>query len=158
MDLHGGTPGSPRDENAPASADPDSRTQSGNRSSSADTYRESLRPKSAEVVPIRAAAPSSPEDEAEPEEAPLPIWMQRTNVVMKFLICVWLGMVISVLPWTPAWTDNGLMMSLPKFRALASMNFVRGIVTGIGLIDIWIGIWEAVHYRDQRPATKLVTK
>jgi hypothetical protein len=31
---------------------------------------------------------------------------------------------------------------------------VKGVITGIGLIDIWIGIWEAVHYRDQRPVPR----
>jgi hypothetical protein len=25
---------------------------------------------------------------------------------------------------------------------------VRGVITGIGLVDVWIGIWEAVHYKD----------
>ncbi len=28
---------------------------------------------------------------------------------------------------------------------------VRGIISGLGLLDIWIGISEAIHYRDQRP-------
>jgi hypothetical protein len=27
-------------------------------------------------------------------------------------------------------------------------NFTRGLFTGLGLIDIWLGIWEAAHYRD----------
>ena len=27
---------------------------------------------------------------------------------------------------------------------------VRGIISGLGLLDIWIGISEAVHYRDYR--------
>jgi hypothetical protein len=73
---------------------------------------------------------------------------------MKFLICVWLGMVVSVLPWTPAWSDNSLILSLPNLRAIVTLDFVKGVITGIGIIDIWIGIWEAVHYRDQRPAPR----
>jgi hypothetical protein len=31
---------------------------------------------------------------------------------------------------------------------LIGNNFVRGAISGIGIIDLWIGIWEAVHYRD----------
>ncbi len=76
-------------------------------------------------------------------------------IVMRFLLCVWLGMVVSILPWTPLWTDNGLMLSLPRLRVLASLNFVRGAITGLGLLDIWMGIWEAVHYHDRRPAPKV---
>jgi hypothetical protein len=28
--------------------------------------------------------------------------------------------------------------------------FVRGIVSGLGVIDIFIGIWEAVNYREPK--------
>jgi hypothetical protein len=48
------------------------------------------------------------------------------------------------------WTDNGLATSLPKLREILQMNFVRGIVTGVGLVDVWIGIWEAVRYRENK--------
>jgi len=146
-------PGSPKEDVNPPSAGADSRIQSGMGQSSPDAYPEPSQPKVAEVIPIRpgnaTATPQSNDD-----EVPIPVWMQRANIVMKFLICVWLGMVISVLPWTPAWTDNSLMLSLPKLRAFVSLDFCRGMITGIGLIDIWIGIWEAVHYRDRRPAPR----
>ena len=107
--------------------------------------------KVADVVPIRAS--DSPDQDHNPytEDFAPPVWMQRANLVMKFLICVWMGMILSVLPWTQAWTQNSLIMSLPKLRVIFAFDFVKGMVTGIGLIDIWIGIWEAVHYRDHRP-------
>jgi hypothetical protein len=28
---------------------------------------------------------------------------------------------------------------------------VRGFISGLGLLDIWIGVSEAVNYRDHRP-------
>jgi hypothetical protein len=62
-----------------------------------------------------------------------------------------LGMLLAVLPWTKLWTENGLVMGLPQLRAIMQMNFVRGLVTGVGLVDIWIGVWEAVRYREVRP-------
>ena len=43
---------------------------------------------------------------------------------------------------------RSLLSAHPSWRALAQNNFVRGIVTGFGLVDVWLGIWEAVHYRD----------
>jgi len=27
---------------------------------------------------------------------------------------------------------------------------VRGLISGVGLLDIWIGVSEAIHYRDHR--------
>jgi hypothetical protein len=153
---HEGTPGSPRDDERSPSGGADSRIQSGLGSNSKESSTDPAHSK-AEVIPIRRATTTTTEQPEEDDDPPVPVWMQRANIVMKFLICVWLGMVISVLPWTSVWTDNSLIMSLPRIRAIMSLNFVRGMVTGVGLIDIWIGIWEAVHYRDQRPAPRAPT-
>ena len=57
-------------------------------------------------------------------------------------------MLLAILPWTPVWNQNSFLVAYPGLRSVAQNNFVRGIATGLGLIDIWIGIWEAVHYRD----------
>src|SRR3569833_2219797 len=103
-----GTPETPRDQNP--SSGTDSRIQP----------IDDSRSKVAEVIPIRPAATAEQEDD---DDQPIPVWMQRANIIMKFLICVWLGMVVSVLPWTPAWTDNSLMMSQPTLRAIATMDF-----------------------------------
>jgi hypothetical protein len=149
MDFEG-TPGTPREQEASSTSGDSSRIQSGMGSTPENTYDPS-RSKVAEVIPIRPAEEAQPES---PDDPPIPVWMQRANIVMKFLICVWLGMVVSVLPWTPAWSDNSLILSLPNLRAIVTLDFVKGVITGIGIIDIWIGIWEAVHYRDQRPAPR----
>ena len=145
MDFEG-TQGSPRDNHQTPAAGDDSRIQS---DVSSSPYPDPSTSKSAAVIPIRPTDSAAKQDDDLP-----PVWMQRANIVMKFLICVWLGMVVSVLPWTPAWSDNGLILSLPKLRAIVTLDFVKGVITGIGLIDIWIGIWEAVHYRDQRPTPR----
>jgi hypothetical protein len=29
------------------------------------------------------------------------------------------------------------------------LGFVRGAVSGLGLLDIWLGVLEAVRYRDR---------
>jgi len=29
-------------------------------------------------------------------------------------------------------------------------GWVRGVISGIGLLDMWIGVSEMVHYRDYR--------
>lgn len=90
------------------------------------------------------------------EGAPQPpshvaIWIDRMALVIRVVFYIELGMLLAVLPWTRLWTDNGLVASLPKLREIMQMNFVRGLVTGIGLVDIWIGIWEAVRYRENKP-------
>jgi hypothetical protein len=56
-----------------------------------------------------------------------------------------------VLPWwTKIWANNLFINSHPGLAAVLHTGAVRGLVSGLGLLDIWIGISEAVHYRDQR--------
>lgn len=76
------------------------------------------------------------------------IWLHRLSLVIFVIFCIELGMLLAVLPWTRIWTENSLLARHPGWRALVQDDFVRGIITGIGLVDVWIGIWEAVHYRD----------
>lgn len=82
--------------------------------------------------------------------SPVAIWIDRIGLVIKVVFYIELGMLLAILPWTRVWTDNSLILSYPNLRSLLQQNFVRGIVSGIGLVDIWIGIWEAVHYRDRK--------
>jgi hypothetical protein len=85
---------------------------------------------------------------AEPTVSRTSMWLHRLSLVIFVIFCIELGMLLTVLPWTRVWTENSLLLSHPSWRRLAQDNFVRGVVTGFGLIDVWIGIWEAVHYRD----------
>jgi hypothetical protein len=76
------------------------------------------------------------------------VWGRRLLMVIVVLFCIELGMALVVLPWLSVWTENSLLQNLPQARSFLSNFFVRGAFTGLGLIDIWIGVWEAVHYRD----------
>jgi hypothetical protein len=78
------------------------------------------------------------------------IWIDRIALVIRVVFYIELGMLLAVLPWTRLWTDNNLVSSLPNLRQVLQLNFVRGLVTGIGLVDVWIGIWEAVRYRENK--------
>lgn len=83
-------------------------------------------------------------------EPPPPVWMQRFFLVSTVIFCLWVGLVLCVLPWLPAWTENGLVNDFPSLRWFLGTGFVRGLASGLGLLDLWIGISEAVHYRDRR--------
>ena|ERR1041385_6342902 len=99
------------------------------------------------VVNITDGRPSPP-DKQEEKVNRATVWLHRISLVVFVIFCIELGMLLAVLPWTPIWVNNGLVSSRPLLKSLLQQNFVRGLVTGFGLIDIWIGIWEAVHYKD----------
>lgn len=71
-------------------------------------------------------------------------------LVVQVLFLIELGMVLAVSPWTPVWNQNSLLAAHPAIREFMSHGFVRGAFTGLGLVNIWMGIWEAVQYREDR--------
>ena len=75
-------------------------------------------------------------------------WLQRLWLVVFVLFCLEIGSLLTVLPWTRLWTDNSLLVGFPAVKEFLSRNFVRGLVSGLGLVDIWMGVAEAVTYRE----------
>jgi hypothetical protein len=80
-----------------------------------------------------------------------PVWLQRLSLFVLVLFCVYLGVLVMLLPWwTRIWDHNLFIQAHPPLSAILHNGAVRGVISGIGLLDIWIGISEAVHYRDDR--------
>ncbi len=91
--------------------------------------------------PASGAAPSPP-------AAAVPLWLMRIWVVIRVAFFVELGMVLVVLPWTRGWTENSLLLAYHDLRFFLQNNFVRGLISGLGFLDIGFGIWEAVRYKE----------
>lgn len=90
-------------------------------------------------------------DPAEPKRAAAPVWLQRLSLFVLVLFCVYLGVLVMLLPWwTKVWDHNLFFLSHPTLGTILRNGAVRGMISGLGLLDIWIGISEAVHYRDYR--------
>jgi hypothetical protein len=90
---------------------------------------------------------------AVPLKAPrsTPVWLQRLSLFVLVLFCVYLGVLVLILPWWPRiWDHNMYIQAHPTLAAILHNGAVRGIISGLGLLDIWIGVSEAVHYRDHR--------
>jgi hypothetical protein len=80
-----------------------------------------------------------------------PVWLQRLSLFVLVLFCVYLGVLVMVLPWwTRIWDHNAFVQARPMLAAVLHNGAVRGMISGLGLLDIWIGISEAVNYRDFR--------
>lgn len=80
----------------------------------------------------------------------MPVWLQRIFVIVYVLFCLELGVVMVALPWTPLWSNNNLLVHWPSLRHFLELGFVRGVISGLGFLDLWLGIYEAVHYRDRK--------
>jgi hypothetical protein len=99
-------------------------------------------------TPPRMGLLDAPEQPAHPGPSRGQLWMHRISVFLFVLISAVTGVLLIILPWTPEWTDNYLLLSFPTLRSIISNGFFRGICSGLGLLDIWIGFWEALHYHE----------
>ena len=77
------------------------------------------------------------------------LWLRRLGVLLFVFLCATLGVMLMILPWRPEWSDNPLLLPYPTLRALVASGFARGISTGLGVINVWIGFWEAIQYREE---------
>jgi hypothetical protein len=84
------------------------------------------------------------------EHSAVQLWLHRTSIFLFVLISAVAGVLLVILPWTPEWTDNYLLLSYPWLRTFVTTGFVRGLCSGLGLLDIWIGFWEALHYHEHQ--------
>ncbi len=92
-----------------------------------------------------------PESPVQPETRPQSVahlWLRRIGVLFFVFLCATVGVMLIMLPWRPEWTDNHLLLAFPKVQAIFSSGFVRGLCTGLGFLNVWIGFLEALRYRE----------
>ncbi len=49
------------------------------------------------------------------------------------------GLLLVLVPWSAYWDRNALLTWVPQFEALARNPFVRGAVSGLGLVNLMAG-------------------
>ncbi len=64
------------------------------------------------------------------------------------------GFVLIVIPWSAFWDRNYFGQILPPLRDFMTNNFVRGAVTGLGVINVTAGVTELVSMLIARPSER----
>lgn len=101
---------------------------------------------------LRLAHLDQSEQAPQVERAGLQLWLRRVLVLLFVFLCAVVGVLLVILPWRPEWTDNYFLLGSPWLRAFVASGFVRGLCSGLGVLDIWVGFWEAVHYHEEQPS------
>ena len=60
--------------------------------------------------------------------------MKRVIFVAYFLE---VGLLLVLVPWTAFWERNYFAVASPVFQELLRNNFLRGAVSGLGLVNRW---------------------
>ena len=96
--------------------------------------------------PKPAAAPPS-----EPRHAPqrIPRWLERAELFLRVLLRMYIGLAVCYVPWSRTfWDQNPLFMQFPTLGVYAANGAVRGLVSGLGLLNLWIAFHDALRHRD----------
>lgn len=67
--------------------------------------------------------------------------MRRLALIALFLE---VGFALVIVPWSAFWDRNYFAQAVPLVHDFITNNFVRGAVSGLGLINIVVGISELV--------------
>ena len=101
---------------------------------------------SSPVVPAQGPVPVA---FSRPSPSFARLWLRRIGVLLFVFLCATLGVMLMILPWRPEWSDNPLLLPYPTLRAVVASGFARGLSTGLGVLNVWIGFWEAIQYREE---------
>ena len=83
----------------------------------------------------------------------------RLSVIFYIILCLEIGIVLTVLPWVPHgwlglsdWGSNYfLLLAAHKtgygIQRFVASGWVRGAVSGIGIVNLAMGFWELLHFR-----------
>lgn len=65
---------------------------------------------------------------------------------LQVVVSLELGLLLLVLPWTAVWTRNYFVQHSLFGHWLLS-SYLRGAVSGLGLMNLWLGTGEVTQFR-----------
>jgi hypothetical protein len=80
--------------------------------------------------------------------------------VMPLLLAAFfleVGFVLLVVPWSTYWDRNFFSQAWPALHALLTSNYVRGAVSGLGIVNVLAAVGEIAELFDGRPGSSKVT-
>jgi hypothetical protein len=62
------------------------------------------------------------------------------------------GLLLILIPWSAFWDRNYFVEAVPALRAVLTNNFVRGAVSGLGLVNLLAALAELADIFGARAA------
>lgn len=77
----------------------------------------------------------------------------KITIVLYILVFFELGAVLIISPWNSYWSDNLFLaylvqrLNAPELLVAMNSGIIRWAVTGLGIINVLLGVWEAFHFK-----------
>ncbi len=90
----------------------------------------------------------------------IPPWLVTSELFLRVLLRMYIGLLICYAPWSGRlmtflpgsrflWEQNELFVWFPTLGIYAASGAVRGMISGLGLLNLWIAFHDAIHYRER---------
>ncbi|HMD76697.1 MAG TPA: hypothetical protein VKG86_04925 [Terracidiphilus sp.] len=102
-------------------------------------------------LPVSEDAAGAGRDPQGARHAPqrIPRWLERSELFLRVLLRMYIGLAVCYAPWSRFfWDQNPLFLQFPTLSVYAANGAVRGIVSGLGLLNLWIAFHDAFRHRD----------
>ena len=74
-------------------------------------------------------------------------WYHKFFAVMLAMVCLIVGVVLVLFPWTASWEHNYFGGVAPFLRSWWNNFYVRGAVSGLGLVNLYISLVEVLRLK-----------
>jgi len=74
------------------------------------------------------------------------LW-RRIQTILFIVFCLEMGLVLLLFPWSSLWDQNYFFSLAPQWGMVFSSRYLRGAVSGVGIINVWIALSEAWRLR-----------
>ena len=84
----------------------------------------------------------------------------KLSVIFYIILCLEIGIFLTVAPWWPHgmwgisdWGNNYFLLyaarktGIQGLQAVVASGWVRGAVSGVGLLNLGIAFWEIFHFK-----------
>ncbi len=74
-------------------------------------------------------------------------WFNKLAAVLYAFFCLEIGILLLLLPWVGLWDHNYFALVATRWPDVWSSPYLRGAVSGLGVVDIAIALIELVRLR-----------
>jgi hypothetical protein len=98
-------------------------------------------------------SPGAPQIAGEVLPGPVPVarpryrWYHKMYAVLFVTFCLEIGIFLLVFPWTDYWDGNFFSSMLGPFHRYWDNTYVRGAISGLGVVNLYIAMIEAFRLR-----------
>jgi len=74
-------------------------------------------------------------------------WYHMFGAAALIGICTSMGIFLLIFPWSAFWEANSYVLQLPAVQEYWSSAYLRGAVSGLGLLNLFFALVDLVRFR-----------